>query len=300
MARNKIHKVRRKQKRLTFKQARILAADQLFYLLGCLCYAAALNMLAVPNQIVQSGVSGLAIIVNRLLHTPIGINNLILNIPLLALALIFVGWKFVSKTLWVTVELSVIIDLMGRYVTFTYTEDRLLATFLCGALSGLGLALILMRGATSGGTDIVGWLARKWQPHLSLGRVILLADTLVVLAGAAVFHDISSALYAAIMIFISTRVIDSMLYGMNNGKVFYIFSRRADEIAEAILEQLGRGVTLLPARGAFTGERRDMLLCVVRRSEVSPLRRLLKALDPQSFFVIAEAQEIFGEGFRRH
>ncbi|MDR0531277.1 MAG: YitT family protein [Oscillospiraceae bacterium] len=289
-----------KKPRMTSKQIGTLAVDQVYFLLGSLSFAASINLFALPNHIAQSGFSGLSVIVHELFGLPVGMVNLALNIPLFILAFILLGWKFVSKTIWATIELSVVIDLMAKFVTWNYTQDRLLATFCCGALRGFGLALILMRGTTSGGTDIIGWLVRKRWPHISLGRAILAAESLVVLTSAWVFRDISAALYAVIMIFINTKVIDSMLYGLNNGKVFYIFSQdKAEEIARAIIDRVGRGVTLLPGKGVYTGQKREMILCVVHRGEVSPLRRLIKEMDPNSFMVMAEAQEVFGQGFAK-
>lgn len=284
---------------------RAFFADQVLFLLGCLFYALGVNLFAIPNHIAQSGVSGLAIISNYLLEVPVGLANLALNIPLIVLALIFLGWRFVSKTLWVILELSLALDLVaylleafGPRFGVPHTEDRLLAALFCGALEGLGLALVMARGASTGGTDIVGWLVRGRWPHISLGRVILAADAAVVIAGAAVFRDLNSAMYSAIMMFVSSRLLDGILYGMGNGRMFYIFCEHPEALAKAIIEEMGRGVTILPAKGAYTGEEKEMLLCVVRRSEATPLRRLIKAHDPKSFLVIAEAQEILGYGFR--
>jgi uncharacterized membrane-anchored protein YitT (DUF2179 family) len=122
----------------------------------------------------------------------------------------------------------------------------------------------------------------------------------VVIGGALSFGELNAALYAAIMIFIQTRIVDSILNGMNNGKMFYIFSARAEDIAQAIIGQLGRGASILPAKGAFTGQPQSMLMCVVHRNEVTQLRRIIKEHDPSSFMVIAEAQEVFGLGFQQH
>ena len=284
---------------------RTLLADQVLFLLGCLSYAVGVNLFAIPNHIAQSGVSGLAIISNYLLNVPVGMANLVLNIPLIVLALLFLGWRFVSKTLWVIVELSLALDLVawllaayGPRIGMPYTEDKLLAALFCGALEGFGLALVMARGASTGGTDIVGWLVRRRWPHISLGRVILAADAAVVIAAAAVFRDINSAMYAAIMMFISSRLLDAILYGMGNGRMFYIFCEHPEALAKVIIGEMSRGVTILPAKGAYTGDEKEMLLCVVRRSEATPLRRLIKAHDPKSFLVIAEAQEILGYGFR--
>jgi uncharacterized membrane-anchored protein YitT (DUF2179 family) len=286
-------------KRPTWATTRTLLMDQLYYLIGCISYAAAVNLFALPNRIAQSGVSGVAIIVHHLLGTPIGMTNLALNIPLIVLAWVILGWRFVSKTVWVTVELSVILDLMAHFLPANvfHTEDRLLAALFCGTLAGFGLAVIMARGASSGGTDIVGWLVRHRWPHISLGRVILVADAAVVISSAAVFRDLNSAMYAAIVMFISSRLIDAILYGLSNGKMFYIFCEQPAALAQAIIAQLGRGVTLLPATGAYTGREKEVLLCVVRKGEATRLRRLVKAHDPKSFLVITEAQEILGYGF---
>jgi uncharacterized membrane-anchored protein YitT (DUF2179 family) len=123
-------------------------------------------------------------------------------------------------------------------------------------------------------------------------------DVAVVLSNAVMFRDINAALYAAITIFLTSRIIDSVLYGRNNGKMFYIFSQqKAEEISRAIIEGIGRGVTVLPGKGGFTGADREVILCVVQQNEVTSLRHLVKELDSQSFMVIAEAQEVFGQGF---
>ena len=287
-----------KKRLITPKKLGTLAVDQLCYLLGCLSFAASINMFAVPNKIAQAGVSGLAVIVNQLFGLPVGLANLAFNVPLLIAAFAVFGWRFTSKTLFVTLELSLVIDLMARFVPWTYTEDRLLATIFCGVLHGFGLALVFLRGATSGGTDIIGWLVRKRWPHISLGNIMRVAYVAVILANAAVFRDINAALYAAISVFIGTKVIDAMLYGQNTGKMFYIFSQnKAEEISREIISRLGRGVTIIPGKGMYTGEARELVLCVVHRNQVSALRGLLKEIDPKSFLVIAEAQEVFGQGF---
>ena len=288
----------RKFKKPTARQLGGLALDQAYYLVGCLSFAASVNMFALPNKIAQSGFSGMAVIAHTLFgFLPVGAVNFALNIPLLVLALIFFGWRFVSKTLWVTAELSLVIDLMARFLPFAYSGDRLLAAVFCGALRGFGTALIFMREATGGGTDIVGWLVRRRWPTISLGRVILAAEVAVVVASAVVFREIESALYAAIMLFINSRLIDTMVSGMNNGKMFYIFSQKAEEISKTVIERIGRGATILQGKGAFTGTRREVLLCVVHRSEVAHLRNVIKEHDPGSFIVMAEAQEVLGKGF---
>ncbi|MCL2299911.1 MAG: YitT family protein [Firmicutes bacterium] len=292
-------------KKPTGKQIGSFAMDQLYFLLGSCCNAAALMIFALPNKVAQSGVSGIAVIINHFFpRVPLGVANLALNAPLAVLALVFLGWRVVSKTVLVVVEFSLIVDLLPRLIPFTYTRDRLLATVIAGALYGLGSALILMRGGTNGGTEIIGRLVRKRRPDISFGRVLMVLNYAIMVGGAFALGNlgsvIESVLYAAVMLFLCYRVVDGILYGVNQGKMFYIFSEKAEEIAKAVIEQISRGATILRGKGAFTGEERDMLLCVVHRSEVAPLRRLIKEYDPHSFMVIAEAQEVFGQGFSKH
>lgn len=276
---------------------RSFLVDTLFYLAGTSLYALAVMMFAVPNQISQSGVTGISIIINHLFHSPVGITNLLLNLPLMLLAWWRIGWRFVAKTAWVTLLLSIILDTFGAFVP-AYRGDRLLAALYCGVISGVGLGIVLYRGATTGGMDIVAKLVRKKWPHITLGRVILVADATVVIASALVFRSFESALYAVIVIYISTRLIDSILFSSGGGKLLLVVTQQAQEIAQAIMEQLSRGVTILPVQGGYTKNDKTMLLCAVRNNEVRKLTHLVWEYDNAPFIIVAEAGEILGEGFR--
>ena len=284
-------------KNITGSKVWNLLLDNLAWLLGCFLYAVSVIVFAVPNEIAQSGITGLAIIFNALFNTPIGLLYFLLNIPLIIAAWRLLGWKFVAKTLWVTVLLSVMLDALKPFLP-VYRGDRLLAALYCGALSGAGLALVFMRGATTGGTDILARLVRKRWAHISLGRVILVADIAVVLTAAIVYKSAESALYAAIVIFISSQVIDYIIYGTGNGKSLMVVTDKATEIAKAITGQLKRGVTILPVQGGYTGHHKSMLICAVRSSEVSRLTKLIMEYDPSPFIIVTEAGEIIGEGFK--
>ncbi len=270
--------------------------DNLFWLAGTALYSCGVIMFALPNRIAQSGMSGIAIIINYLLHTPVGLTNFVLNIPLLIFAWIFLGRSFVSRTLWVTGMLSVMLDLFSGILP-KYEGDRLLAALFCGALSGAGLSLVLKRGATTGGTDIIARLVRKRFPRVPMGSVIFAADAVVIILAAVVFRNVESALYAAIVIFTCTRVIDYVLYGMGGGKMLMVFTDRAEEITEKITSNYPRGVSVLPAKGGYTGEEKNMLLCVVHNNEVSRIMKLIEQTDPGNFTIITRASEVLGKGF---
>lgn len=278
-------------------RVKTIFVDNFFFFLGCAMYAAAVNIFAIPNNISQSGVTGISIILSHLFSFPVGVTNLVLNIPLLILARIFLGRGFVAKTLWVTVILSVALDVFSLFLP-EYTGDRLLSALFCGAISGIGLAMILARGATSGGADIVSRLFRLKWPHISMGTVLLVFDGLIVVASALTFRNVESALYAAIVIFISSQVIDYVLYGTGHGKLLMVVTTKGEEITEAITSRLRRGVTRLPVTGGYTGEHKEMLMCAVRPSELSKLNSIIREIDDETFTIVSEAGEVLGEGFR--
>lgn len=284
------------------RKALDLLIDNLFWLAGCIAYSAGVTIFAVPNNIAQSGMTGIAIVINYLIHTPIGVTNFVLNIPLFILAWIFIGKRFTLKTLWVTTMLSLIMDAMTFMITSgilpEYKGDRLLACIFCGALCGLGLSLTFLRNATTGGTDIVMRLLKKVWPHYSMGKLIMVLDAAIVLVAAIVFKSAESALYAAILIFISSKVVDYVMYGAGNGKMLLIFTNKADDVSKAITSHMTRGVSIVPVKGGYTGEHKNMLICVLRSNEVSKVRKLIKQVDENTFMVITEAREILGEGFK--
>ncbi len=274
-----------------------LIADNLIWIAGCFIYALAINFFNVPNQIAQGGFSGLAIVINYLTGLPVGTINLALNIPILLIALKFIGKKFVLKTLWVTVLLSVSIDLVAL-IPYEYTGDKLLASIFSGTLLGAGVALVAARGSTTGGTDVLSKLLRLVFPHISYGKLVMLSDLVVIAISAIVFRSIESALYAAIVIFVSSKVIDYILYGMAKSKMLMVVTDHADEISQALVNSSPRGVSIVPAKGAFTGQDKNMLICVLRSNEVAPAIKLIKSIDPNTFTIITEANEIIGKGFK--
>lgn len=278
------------------ESAFLLLKNNLIWLLGCSLYSIGVNCFAVPNEIAQSGMTGAAVIINYLFHTPVGITNFVINIPLLVLMFLFLGKKMLARTLWVTVILSAALDIFGAFMP-VYQGDMILASLFCGLLEGAGLGLIMITGATSGGTDIVAKLINKRWPHLSVGSMVMVADAIIVITGMVVFRSIESGLYAIIVIFVSSRVIDSMIYGTGNGKMLMIVTEKADEISKAIISTTKRGVSILPAKGAYTGKDKSILLCVARKNEIANIIKTVKATDEKTFIIVSEANEILGQGF---
>ena len=275
--------------------------DILIITLGSICYSVSIVNFLEPNHISPGGVSGLATIIHYVAEfLPTGLMILVLNIPLLILGLVFIGVKFISKTIVATVISALCVDAVTAIYPYVPTTDRTLAAIYGGLLLGAGIGLIMMRGATTGGTDIAAKLINRKIPTVTMGRGILMMDAIVVIITAAVYGDPESALYTVIALFVSSKVIDILLYGTDHGKILYIVSEHHREIADEIINTIDRGVTFLPATGAYTNREHTMIMCAVRSAQVVKVRSLIRRIDPKAFVMVAEAGAILGEGFESH
>lgn len=222
------------------------------YLLGSVLYALSVNIFTAPNHIAPGGVTGVSTLLNYLFHLPIGTMIIVINLPLLAASWFRLGRAFTLRTAVVTLLSSVVIDAAAPFLPAFRGDTTLVAVF-GGVLAGTGLGLIFMRGATTGGSEIVARLLERKFHHIPIGRLILLVDAMVVAASAVVYGNIESALYAMVMIFVSSSMMDALVYGADKGKMLLIMTRKEREIADAVLERMKRGVTMLNATGAYTG-----------------------------------------------
>ncbi len=275
--------------------------DAVCFTLGSILYGCSVSVFSEPNQIAPGGVTGLSIVLNSLFYTPVATMVLILNIPLMIWAVIELGYKLVAKTIFAIILTSIVIDLIAILVP-PYQGDKMLVAIFAGVTEGAGLALIFIRGGTTGGTDTAARLLGKRFPHVSMGRLMMLIDFTVVLIAAFAFQSIESAMYAVIVIFVATQIIDAMLYGtdVGTGKLLFIISRKSNDVADAIIHKLSRGVTILKSRGAYTGSDNEVLLCAVRKYEVYRLTQLVREIDNKAFIIIGDAGQINGEGFKEN
>jgi uncharacterized membrane-anchored protein YitT (DUF2179 family) len=272
--------------------------DFIFCTFGATLYSISVTVFTAPNQIAPGGITGIATVLFYLFKTPIGTMIFILNIPLFILGLRFIGGSFIVKTIVSTAFTSIIIDVLNAFPVPQYHGDKLLAAVYGGVISGAGLALVFLRGSTTGGTDIASRLLKLKFRHISMGRMMLIIDFFVIIFAAVAFRSVDSALYAMIAIFTSSRVIDSILYGSDNGKMAVVISKNNDEIAKAIINDMSRGLTILKGKGYYTGAEREVIMCAVRRPEAARLRTIVKKIDPNAFIIMCEAGEIIGEGFK--
>ena len=279
------------------KKGKEFILDVLYDMAGCLFMAVGLSCFVGPAQIAPGGVSGLAILVNFLTGLPVGTVNLAFNIPLLLLAWRFLGRVFTLKTLRSVFIQSVMIDLASLWLP-AYTGDRIMAALFGGIASGVGLALVFMRGSTTGGTDIVSRLIQLRYRHLSMGKLLFLVDVVVLLLSVVVFRNIEAGLYGMLSVYTAGKVLDNVLYGLDTGKVLLVISERNGEIAQGIMEAMNRGVTFLHGAGAWSGEKKQVLLCAVRAQQCYQVEEIIRGVDPDAFMIVMEANEIAGEGFR--
>ena len=273
-----------------------LLRDFCLVISGSAIFSVSVNMFSAPNNIVQGGLTGIGTVANYLFSLPIGTVMLVLNIPLFALALRHLRLKFVVKTVVSTLIFTSLIDL-GAYVIPTYKGDMLLGCIFCGMLSGVGLALVFLTGATTGGTDIIAMLIRKKKPNISMGNIMLLADLAVILLSFAVYGEIESIMYAVIVIFISAKAIDFVLYGREHTKLLFIITSKKEAVLSAILLEIGRGASVLPVTGGYTGKDKHLILCAAKKMQIREILHLTSMKDPEAFTVICEAGQVVGKGF---
>ncbi len=264
--------------------------------MGVIITAIALVVFLVPNKIAAGGVSGLATVVFHIIGFPVGITMLAINIPLFLFSVKELGLRFGIRTLYGTVTLSFIIDLLEPRLSAA-TSDPLLAALYGGALSGLGIGIVFKFGGTTGGTDLGAQLLRKFT-GISSGQGLLIIDAGVI-ALAAIFFNFELALFGLLGLLATTKVIDLVQEGFHYARAALIVSEYPEEITKEILENLNRGATILHGKGAFTGQQREVLMVVIYQAEVTRLKSLVSNIDDKAFIIITHVHEALGEGFKK-
>lgn len=253
-----------------------------------------------PGGFVTGGFTGIAIIVKRMSQgvapggIPLWLTNLALNIPVFLLALRLKGARFVGRTGFATVLLSVWLYVIPS-MDMAQGDPMLIAVF-GGVISGVGMGFVLLAKATTGGTDLVSVLIQKKLRHYSVVQILQIVDGAVVIAGLYTF-GLTIGLYAVIAIFITSKVSDALMEGMKYSKAAFIITERYHQVAQALMGQLNRGVTGLNAKGMYSGGDRCMLYCVVSKKEIVDLKEIVVGIDRDAFVIVSDAREVLGEGF---
>ena len=267
--------------------------------LGSLLYALAYNIFYAPNLVAMGGLTGLGQVLNALIPVlPVGTTVFVMNVPLF-----FLGWKFIGghllvSSLYAMTFSSFAIDVMDMIYQFP-PMDTMLAAIFGGALLGAGIGLVFAKGATTGGTDLIARLLKLKFAWLPMGTLVLIPDFIVIVLAAIAFGKVESALYGLVSLFITSKVMDMVLYGMDSSKVAYIISDACKEITDAVMA-MDRGATILHGEGAYSGDEKKVLMVAFKQKEIVPLKEKVNEIDPHAFLIVCDAHDVLGEGFRTY
>ena len=264
--------------------------------LGSVIYAFGFDLFYAPNDVALGGITGLAQVINHVIPAlPVGVLTIAMNIPLFLLGWKFIGFKLLAGSLVSMLVGSTAIDVIAANFTFA-PMDPMLASLCGGACMGLGIGIVFTQGASTGGTDIVARLLRLKMPWLPLGKLMMLPDGIVLTSAVFAFGKLETGLYGLVALFICTRVMDTVLYGMDTSKIAYIVSDKWEEMSKAILE-LPRGVTLLQGQGGYSGRDMKILMLAFKQKEIVRIKRVVHQVDPEAFMMVCNANEVLGLGF---
>lgn len=258
--------------------------------------AIATSLFLLPNQLSSGGFAGIATILYYFLKIPMGITILAFNIPFFLFAGYKLGKGFLVKSIIGTITFSIAIDILDKLTPLT--QDRFLACIYGGIIIGLGTAIILKANSSTGGSDLISLLVKKYNPDIRTSNVIIIVDTIIVGLNVLFFREIEIGLYSAIAIYLMGKIIDVVFEGIYFTKLIIIISNKSQEISEEIGEKIRKGTTGLFGKGMYTNEHKTILMCAASRGDVARVKQTAKKIDPKSFIIIANAREVVGLGFK--
>ena len=279
------------------KKAKLYLINLFFILLGSFILAVGINVFLVPNKISSGGISTVGTVLLHLFSIKMSITNLVLNGVLFALGFKMLGKIAVVKTLVGIGALTLFLELTSYMPVFT--EDMMLSTVIGGVLVGLGVGLVIRQGASTGGSDFLALILKRFIPHISLANIILVADCVVIVVAGAVFKSFTVTAFSVIAMYISSKITDGIVTLGNSAKSIQIFSLKNEEISRHIMEKYERGVSGIHCRGMYTQNEGLMLLCVLSPRELPLLVGDIKKIDKSAFIIITDAKEVIGEGFSK-
>lgn len=290
---------KQQQAEIKFEQKKTLkrrVTDYLEITAASLLYSVAVSLFLDPNALAPGGVTGIAIILNRITGLETGTLVLFINIPIIAVGTWKFGLRFILSTMYCTALTSGFINLLSPFGAAT--TDLFLAAVAGGGLMAVGIGLVFKAGATTGGTDIIVKLLRLKFPYLKTGVLFLITDALIVTVSAFVFQNLNVALYAGLVVFINSVLLDVVLYGRDGAKLIFIISDRYEAITGRLLEELDIGVTHISGEGAYSGKDKKVIMCVMKKQISPQAETIVREEDPGAFMIITSATEIFGEGYK--
>ena len=265
---------------------------------GSAMFSLALNMFILPANIILGGMTGIATVLNMFFGTPVGIMIILLNIPLIAANTYFFGTGFLGRTVIGVAATSIATDILTFFPVTT--TDPLICAILGGAVMGAGIGFVMTRGYTTGGTDLIACLVKLKLKGASMGTIITVADIIIIIGAAFFTKDMTGIFYSLICTWAAGKTLDFMISGSRRAGQAFIITDKPDMIVKLIFERLDRGATVLSATGAYTGEPKNVVMCVVPKKELFFLKQIVNECDSQAFVIIGDAAEVTGEGFHSH
>ena len=281
---------------IKWKKIKNISIEIIETIIGAFIMAIATSLFLLPNQLSSGGFAGIATILYYFLKIPMGITILAFNIPFFLFAGYKLGKGFLVKSIIGTITFSIAIDILDKLTPLT--QDRFLACIYGGIIIGLGTAIILKANSSTGGSDLISLLVKKYNPDIRTSNVIIIVDTIIVGLNVLFFREIEIGLYSAIAIYLMGKIIDVVFEGIYFTKLIIIISNKSQEISEEIGEKIRKGTTGLFGKGMYTNEHKTILMCAASRGDVARVKQTAKKIDPKSFIIIANAREVVGLGFK--
>ena len=274
-----------------------LIVQLLWELVGSIFIAIGIYNFAVQAEFPMTGFSGISIILYQLFNVPIGLSTILLNIPVAIICYKLLGKKFFISSIRCMIISSVIIDYVAPLFP-VYEGSRLLAALCTGIFGGIGYALIYCRNSSTGGSDFIIMAVKALRPHLSIGNIAFCSDIGIILIGGILFKDVDGIIYGMIVNYIFAIVTDKIMYGMNSGKMTLIVTEHGEKICQVIDDVSQRGSTILHGQGGYQGDKKQIVMCACSNKEMFTVQQAVKEVDPLSFMIILESNEVHGEGFK--
>lgn len=267
-------------------------------ILGCVLYAVGVAVFIEPSSITPGGATGIAVLLNRFIGVfPVGIYIILLNLPLLIIGFFVFDIHFVVKTTFTTVFSSLLIDFFAKFLP-KFSSDMILSALAGGVSCGAGLAMIMVFGATTGGTELLAKIIHKKRRYISVGTLMIAVDAAIVVLSAIVYKNFEISLYSVLCIITMSIFLDKMIYGLDRGKMLFIITSKKDIMLELLINESGRGVTEIKVLGGFSKTEKTLFLCVVRPPEVSKILSIARRCDENAFITVTEVGEVMGRGFK--
>lgn len=270
--------------------------SSLLILIGSIIYAVSISLFLNPNKIAPGGVSGIAIMAGHFTDVGVGTLTFLINAPILVIGLIKLGKGFFVGTMVSILLSSVLTDIFAKLPPLT--NNTMLSAIAGGVILAIAIGLIFKAGYTTGGTDIIVRLIKLRHKHLKTGIIFFIVDGIISVASGIVFKNPDYALYALLSLTISSIVLDIVLYGSDEARLVYIITKKEKEITDYILDKLDVGCTLLDCEGAYSGEKRQTIMCAIKKRDLPQLQEYVLNTDSDSFMIVTSASEVYGEGYK--